>query len=156
MSRHRTWTPEQRILERVVVDETTGCWIWQKALGGGGYGQFGIGDTVRYAHRFAYELWVGPIPAGMTIDHLCHSNDPTCPGGECVHRRCCNPAHLEVVTRGENVLRGVGFAAVNARKTHCPQGHEYTPENTFVVKATGWRNCRKCGRERCRARKAAA
>lgn len=155
MSPHVFASIEDRIRSRVIVDPRTGCWIWQRALAGHGYGQIRIGQTAHYAHRIAYEHFVGPIPEGMTLDHLCHTNDPECPGGDdCPHRRCCNPEHLEVVTRGENVLRGVGFAAVNARKTHCPSGHEYTLENT-ALSPEGWRSCRVCSRVNQRRRKAA-
>lgn len=65
------------------------------------------------AHRVAYQALVGPIPAGMTVDHTCHN------------RICCNPAHLRLLTNAENA-RDNGFAT----RTHCPKGHEYTPENT--------------------------
>jgi hypothetical protein len=96
------------------------CWVLTKGLRGDGYGRLSVDGRYVMTHRFAYELLVGPIPAGLTIDHLCRNH------------ACANPRHLEPVTRGENCLRGVGSPAANARKTHCKRGHEFTPENTYV------------------------
>jgi hypothetical protein len=125
------------------------CWPWTMGTRDG-YGQLGKRPCVG-AHRFAYEHFVGPIPAGYSIDHLCHAADLECPGGrECLHRRCVNPAHLEAVTQRENILRSsLTMPFVNAAKTHCPRGHEYTPENTYrnPGKANS-RDCRTCRRAR--------
>ncbi|GHH87893.1 HNH endonuclease signature motif containing protein [Streptomyces capitiformicae] len=138
------------------VDKTGSCWIWTAAKARGNYGSFhssGRKGRTHRAHRYAYELLVGPIPAGLYLDHLCHNEDPACPGGDnCPHRRCVNPAHLEAVTPRENSLRGVASAALNARKTHCDKGHEFTPENTHHIKPSksqpnGARRCRACRRE---------
>lgn len=139
-----------RFLAKVEPGSETGCWMWTACIAGGGYGYLTVETgKPRVAHKLAYEHWIGPVPDGLTLDHLCHSNDPECPGGgDCLHRRCVNPDHLEPVTRGENVLRGVGFAAVNARKTHCPEGHPYDEANTYVNPVSGYRICRACGRER--------
>lgn len=121
-----------------LVDKSGDCWLWMGAKWKG-YGQFGVQQSpgvwpLRKAHRVAYELIVGPIPDGMQLDHLCRNPS------------CVNPDHLEPVTNRENGLRGVSIAATNAKKTHCPQGHEYTFENT-VTKASkhGWpsRDCRQ-------------
>ncbi len=101
----------------------------------------------RLVHRVMWELLEGPIPAGLTLDHLCHNADPQCAGGKsCVHRRCANLAHLEVVTTGENSLRGRALAAVNAAKTHCDSGHPYDEANTYY-RPHGGRSCRACRRE---------
>jgi hypothetical protein len=96
------------------------------------------------AHRFAYQMLVGPIPEGLTLDHLCRNTG------------CCNPEHLEAVTHRDNVLRGVSFAAVNAVKTECPRGHPYDSENTYIVPSTGGRLCRLCQRDHKRRWKAKA
>lgn len=77
------------------VNKTDTCWLWTRCRDGHGYGQFVLRDQKKVlAHRFAYELVVGPIPEGLDIDHLCRV------------RLCCNPAHLEPVTRSENLYRG--------------------------------------------------
>ena len=124
--------------------DSTGCWLWMKSLDRDGYGvcQAQGRDS---AHRVCYLAFVGPIPAGMVIDHRCHSDDETCAGGtDCAHRRCVNPAHLEPVAPGENTLRGRSPWAKNARKTHCHRGHEFTPENTN--QRHDGRVCRACSR----------
>lgn len=116
------------------------CWNWQHAMISGGYGQARhIRFSTNLAHRIAYELMIGPIPNGLHLDHLCRN------------RRCVNPAHLEPVTARENLLRGIGWAAKNARKTHCPKGHEYTPENTKTTCAGG-RSCKACAAKSRRER----
>jgi hypothetical protein len=119
------------------VQKTDTCWHWTGKLvhGGakGGYGALSVRNRNILAHRYAYELLVGPIPAGLVIDHLCRNTG------------CVNPEHLEPVTIGENVLRGTSYYAVNARKTHCLRGHEYTPENTLRTgKNKTGRECRTC------------
>lgn len=109
------------------------CWPWLGSLDGGGYGQIRTGGRRVKAHRFAYELLVGPIAEGLVIDHLCRS------------RSCANPKHLEAVTQGENIRRGL-TGATNAAKTHCPHGHEYAAANTYLYR--GKRACRACARKR--------
>jgi hypothetical protein len=84
------------------------CWPWTGRRQLNGYGNFGVTGT-RLVHRIAYQYLVGPIPAGLVLDHLCHTRDRTCRDNEqCPHRRCVNPAHLEPVTRRENIERGNG------------------------------------------------
>lgn len=144
--------------ERLLADVTPGwggCILRTAGIDRDGYGLIreGAGKT-RRAHRVAYELLVGPIPDGLHLDHLCHTTDTSCAGGpSCLHRRCINPRHLEPVTSAENSLRGV-----NARKTHCSNGHEFTEANTRIDR--GRRVCRACDRESSRRyqarRKAAA
>jgi HNH endonuclease len=119
------------------VDKSGECWTWTGYVNQSGYGRFYLSTEKRatMAHRFAYEQIVGPIPEGLTLDHLCRN------------RGCVNPAHLEPVTNRENVLRGVGLPAVNAAKTACFRGHPFTPENTRIMggkRTAGWRQCRAC------------
>lgn len=118
------------VLAHCVHDSQDECWPWTGAMQGQGYGQYG--KPMRLAHRISYEFFVGPIPEGLTLDHLCRN------------RQCVNPSHLEPVTRGENVLRGESLPARNARKTHCPKGHPYDDINTYVSPNTGWRQCKAC------------
>lgn len=108
------------------------CWIWTGALSTGGYGLIATTPgRCRTAHRVSWEIAGRVLVSGLTLDHLCRV------------RRCVNPDHLEQVTSAENTRRGG-----NARKTHCPQGHEYTDENTYRWKnAPGaYRRCRSCGK----------
>ncbi|WDZ87225.1 HNH endonuclease signature motif containing protein [Micromonospora cathayae] len=143
------------------VDTTGGpdaCWLWRGDLTTDGYARFGKQNDP--AHRVAYELMVRPVPDGLVVDHLCHNADQSCPGGTgCVHRRCVNPAHLEAVTQRDNLLRSPHTAPNrNAAKTHCPRGHEYSPENTYsrrTAKGRARRECKTCRRERIAARAAA-
>lgn len=137
-------------LIRYTVNEN-GCWLWGGFVNPRGYGHVQHNGTTRLAHRSFYETYVGPIPAGLTIDHVCH-NDSDCAGGPtCLHRRCVNPQHLEAVPHRENILRGLCQAAANAKKTHCKRGHEFTPDNLYhFTNASGRqsRKCRTCTRER--------
>ncbi|GGU52168.1 HNH endonuclease signature motif containing protein [Streptomyces lavendofoliae] len=138
---------QDRLLSR--VEKTThGCWLYPHQLTEQGYGRItdDLGRTV-HAHRASYAAFVGPIPDGLQVDHDCHNRDLTCVGGpQCLHRRCVNPAHLRAVTARANILSGRTVAARNAAKTHCPQGHEYTAENTYTLEGHG-RQCLICVRK---------
>lgn len=85
------------------------CWPWLANIEPTGYGTYQTtyqGVRFTKAHRFAYCVTVGPVPKDLDLDHLCHTRDKSCRAkNECLHRRCCNPAHLEPVTHRENWLR---------------------------------------------------
>lgn len=130
-------TDEERFWAK--VEKTDDCWLWKAADNGVGYGVFRLNSRQVLAHRVAYQWANGPIPVGLTLDHLCRTP------------RCVRPSHLEAVTQGENTLRGTSPMAMNARKTHCLRGHEFTPENTYTW--NGGRECRACNRIRDARRK---
>lgn len=135
----------ERLLSRVRVLEN-GCWEWTRFINPEGYGTTSyLGRRGTPAHRAMYMELIGPIAEGMTLDHLCHSNDPTCSAGkQCLHRRCVNPAHLEQVTTEVNSSR-----QSSKRKSHCPAGHPYEGDN-LVFNSVGGRACRECKRRRGR------
>lgn len=112
------------------------CWNWLGSKYQNGYGK--VGKAGYMVHRIAYELTKGTVPADMCLDHLCRN------------RSCINPDHLEVVTLVENVMRGESHNAVNARKTHCKNGHEFTQANTYIHPKRGTRNCIFCRNEASR------
>lgn len=134
------------------VDRTGDCWLW--TAGGSrstGYGWVNWRGTNFLVHRFAYELQIGPIPTGFTIDHVCHNRDEGCEGGACSHRRCVNPAHLEAVSRGVNTLRGKTITGNNSRKMECKHGHPFDEVNTRYL-PNGERECKECQRIKGRKR----
>ena len=129
-------TPLGRFMKRIIF-LPSGCWEWQGAIDGHGYGVLWNGHRLVGAHRFSYQQLVGAIPEGMVIDHLCRNS------------RCVNPKHLEVVTHHENQMRGkMGVLGHwNLAKTHCPHGHQYSRENTYIFREKNGglgRMCRIC------------
>ena len=105
-------------------------------LNQGGYAVLTVDGKADYQHRLAYRAFIGLIPNGLQSDHVCRN------------RWCINAAHLEAVSQQINTLRGIGFAAINAKKTHCSKGHELTEPNIYrQPKAPGRRHCVACLRE---------
>lgn len=126
---------ELRFRFKIGAERADGCWPWEAALTGPGYGAFRINGQTCYAHRIAYELFIGPIPEGLSLDHLCRNP------------ACVNPAHLEPVTHKENLARG-NHANGSTGQTHCKRGHPFDEENTYRYK--GARACRACMRLRAK------
>jgi hypothetical protein len=115
------------------VRKTQGCWLWT----GGNNGKYGVffnGQRKVYAHRFAYEDPIGPIPQGLQLDHLCRTP------------LCVRPDHLEPVTARVNQRRGL-----KGTQTHCLRGHPFDEANT-IIRSNGTRRCRACARLRDEAR----
>lgn len=127
----------RRFTRKYINTGPRGCWLWLNSTDRDGYGFFKLKGKTRLAHRVAYEHYVGPIPAGFELDHLCR------------HRGCVNPTHLEAVTHVENVRRG-NAGKLEAAKTHCPKGHPYAGDNVERNRK-GWRQCVTCRREYSRA-----
>lgn len=124
---------EPRFRDKVILQRYTNCWLWAAGVDRDGYGQYSINDVSFKAHRVAYERIRGPIPCGMVIDHGC--KNPS----------CVNPAHMEPVTSGENVRRGLSFSTANRNKTHCVNGHPLDGDNLLLVKHG--RACKLCYRQ---------
>ena len=123
------------------------CIIWTGYVRPDGYGDMSIKGKLRRAHRVAYELTNGVIPEGMDVDHACHNVADCADGLDCMHRRCVNPNHLRLVTRGANARAGrTGESLTGVAGNICGAGHEMTEPNT--IHAFGRRWCATCKRER--------
>lgn len=107
------------------------CRHWQASVDRNGYGRFKLNGRMALAHRVAYQFFIGPVPAGACLDHLCRN------------RSCVNPLHLEPVSGSENTLRGGGPTAQNAARTQCINGHPFDESNTYTQGGRR-RQCRTC------------
>jgi hypothetical protein len=131
------------------------CWPYLGAITGHGYGNFAMNGRWYGAHKAAYLLFVvggtSPDEHRFEVDHRCHTRDNCVGGSSCLHRRCCNPSHLQLVTHRTNDLRGLGVSAANIRVEACPRGHPYDEINTYrrpgVPEHLSKRDCRACRRE---------
>lgn len=144
--RGRVGSLDERFWKKVRKTKT--CWLWTASTiqnhSGALYGCMFVGPEQGHkmlAHRVSYELHYGPIPDGFTVDHLCRTT------------LCIRPAYLEAVTLRENILRGGGFSAVNAKKTRCPQRHPLVGDN-LIINIRGDRGCRTCENTHQRAYRA--
>ena len=124
LEEHRLITPE-------------GCWLWTGHCGKGGYGQIGVGSRTdgtkrtAWVHRVSFQLYIGPIPDDLLLDHLCRN------------RPCFNPLHLQPLTPQENIHRGL-TGKIHDGSTHCPNGHPWNTETTYIHPNGRWRRCRAC------------
>lgn len=120
--------------DKVLIGATTECWVWIGSTDSG-YGQLQRKGKRLQAHRFAYELLVGPIPEGLTLDHLCRT------------RNCVNPIHVEPLSRGDNTRRAAPYRVAN--KIMCKFGHPLSGENLKIEVHNGQsrRRCLSCARE---------
>ena len=120
-----------RLVMNIVVDRVTECWLWQKSKNDQGYGHIYLEGRLQSAHRVSYVVFVGPLKKNLTIDHKCRVPS------------CINPDHLEAVSMRENILRGNGLAAIQARQTYCKRGHPLSGANLYMEPG-GRRRCRAC------------
>lgn len=121
-----------RLRDKIFIEPNSGCWLWLGYVNAHGYGTMWWSSQrpVRQTHPVIYEFFLGPVPPGLELDHLCRT------------RSCCNPCHLEPVTRRTNLLRGDTFAARKLTQTHCERGHLFDDKNTYYWR--GRRHCRLC------------
>lgn len=119
---------KSRLLKKTI--KTNNCWFWIGAKASNGYGQMQASGRVQQAHRVSYQLFIGEIPTGLTLDHICMKKD------------CVNPKHLRPMTMVENSRIGNRFTARKA----CHKGHVFIESNTYIYR--GYRCCRLCKKTR--------
>ena len=111
-----------RVMEKVSIDPDTDCWLFTGSLIWSGYGSAGFGGKTYLTHRLTYQFWIGPIPAGMELHHLCG------------RRHCCNPDHLQPVSHREHT---------GGKRAFCRRGHPLATENAYES-PSGRRYCKTC------------
>jgi hypothetical protein len=143
---HNRTDLQAKVTSRVAIEDRgydTPCWVSDRAQQGNGYTKLGYMGTTWLTHRFAYTVFVGAIPEGLQLDHLCKV------------RACCNPDHLEPVTCRENLLRGDTITASQVAQTHCKNGHPLSGDNLYArpdrVNGRDCRTCRSAAKARARA-----
>lgn len=139
------------IADRILSKSTRvgGCLVWTGYVMKNGYGTISWRGRLWLVHRAIWTDSRGPIPDGLTIDHV--------KARGCGSRACVDLEHMEVVTIGENSRRGGGLEVAwqhYRSQAHCKRGHEFTDENTYVRKGDGARVCRECARANWRTYKA--
>jgi len=144
---HNAFSEEQKdVFERLKEKsvEQNGCWLWQGAAAGSGHGRILYKNQLHGPHEISAELFLNHT-IGSGINQINHKR-------ECTNPNCWNPEHLYVGSRSQNYrdAEAAGKIMHGGWKTHCPYGHEYTPENTKLQKSkTGFkRKCRECDRRR--------
>jgi hypothetical protein len=127
----------RRLFKTITVDKHTGCWIWTGRENGNGYGRTYLNHKQESIHRVMYAWLVGPIPRGLAKDI------PQLDHRVCANRACCNPAHLELTSARDNILRSESYCAQMARATHCKRGHALEGWNVMAKNGI-YRSCRIC------------
>lgn len=125
--KHRTYNMRLNTILKKYSDLVGTCMLWRRSISPRGYGELGYKGYSTSVHIHAYKLWVGEIPEGLTINHLCR------------HKLCINPEHLEITTRIRNKIKS------NKKNLICLNGHKLTGNSiNCYFKKTGVRECRKC------------
>jgi hypothetical protein len=144
----------QLVLDNVVVTPD-GCWLWTGTKHTNkGYFNVKLGARSYLVHKLAHLVFVGEVPPGFDVGHMCHDQSDCHAGNDCEHRRCCRPDHLRAQTHEENIRAGRGDW--RGRLTHCLRGHPFDDSNTAWRRKSGggWqRACKACARLRAASAK---